>query len=661
MYKNTIYKSVDTLLKLSLITLIGLQQTIYSMQAPELDQLIGTSSSSNNANKGKPTSYMDPEAFYKIPNKPLSQMVGPLPPLIQDLIYNLNESEGAAMRKMEPNDNLILYGPPGTGKTSIAECVATETGRMFYTLAGSTVINSFQGSGGQTITKLFEHIKNSSVPTVVFIDEVDVLINNKQNENIEASSAKINLQREIDKRDPKIICLLATNYIEKIHNEVLSRCEKVHVPLPTESTRFELLKHYSKNKNHMVSDIFFKKLAAKTKGLSCRDIERIVRKASKVEFRRNKASITETTINEEDYTTAASQYISNNLKFNERKALFKHYMSYQRLQIELTSDMLDLLAKETEDFSSSDVESAVSSIADLIKLNNGQITKDILYSGVYYNQKTKIAPKDIREKIIKCFFRNYNSQLDQETYKDLVKYTEQEDFTGEELKEVINSAKHFSEKRDSDTISPEDAYLGLYMELKKKAVASEVTKNIYTEVKNRWNISSSLGANLSTCTSFGGKLSNPININIGPSAGFNWSPAWLDSKEETKNIDVRMLAQNEKFLKKTSLGDKITKTTRLDYVNKNLPDGRARSALIKYFLNEISHKLTNNEIIEFVIQSEGLSWYSIEEAIKASFSMACKIDGIYVIEYKHLRYMLYTHYDILLSENPNKLYDNNLK
>lgn len=623
MYRN------NSRLKALIFSLIIGQNLIYSMEKQN-----------QNDTSLEPVSYIDPTNFYKTPKKKLNQMVGNIPPKILRIIHILKNIPIEKIGINEEINNIILYGAPGTGKSSIAECIATEIGAHFYHLAGSDIINSYQASGVTTIKKLFEHIHLKDFLTILFIDEIDVIINTKDSRSEEASGVKVRLQKELDQKSPQVICLFATNYLNKIPNEILSRFDLIEIPLPSPDVIFELLKFYSKNKTNL-DDNFFKKIAYKLDGLSCRDIQKIVNTASLLKLERQEKNITE-----EDYIISISEALVIPLTQIMRTKLIQYYLNH-RISASLKPNILQNVAEETEGFIAKDIENAVNNSIIFINLN-GKLDLNAFYAGIYYDQKVKFAQPDIREKIIKYFFNYHNINLDEEICQDLIKYTNSENFTAKELKSIVDQAMFNAEEKGREIIE-EDIYIALYKELQKKSVATEVTKTKYTEIKTRGSINGSLGASGST----GAEKILP-NINASGSIGINWSPKFMDSEETITTEDRRTLAQNEHFLKQSSEGDRILKTSRLDYINKNLPGVKARANLIKYFLSKIKHKLTEDEIMEFIVKSKGLSWYSIDESIKETFDIATKIDEIYHMEYKHLRYILYTNYDILLDKNPNK-------
>ncbi|TWP22872.1 replication-associated recombination protein A [Apibacter muscae] len=118
-----------------------------------------------------------------------------LPPLAERMRpQKLNEylyqkhlvGEGASIERMVKNDSIasmILWGPPGTGKTTLAEIIAKESGREYYTLSA---INS----GVKEVREVIEQAKKQNLfkgkSPILFIDEIHRFNKSQQDSLLQA-------------------------------------------------------------------------------------------------------------------------------------------------------------------------------------------------------------------------------------------------------------------------------------------------------------------------------------------------------------------------------------------------------------------------------------------------------------------------------------------
>jgi len=115
---------------------------------------------------------------------------------------------------------ILLCGPPGTGKTLLARCIASEASLPFFFCSGSDFVEMFVGRGAARVRDLFERAR-SSLPSVIFIDELDALGKQRgrgfsgNDEGEQTLNQLLACMDGIDtKGGPGVVCIAATNRVD---------------------------------------------------------------------------------------------------------------------------------------------------------------------------------------------------------------------------------------------------------------------------------------------------------------------------------------------------------------------------------------------------------------------------------------------------------------
>ncbi len=204
--------------------------------------------------------------------------------LIRDVIISpLSRGDIYAKYGIKAGGAVMMFGPPGTGKTMIAEAIGNELKATYFYVKSSDIKNKYVGETEKTLDAIFNEAR-ANRPAVIFFDEFDDLALRRSEENKVSMAAVPKLLTEIDGVGNSlndILILTATNIPWNIDTAILSRFEKVYLPLPSKEARKEIFAKKLEKNIQKASDIDFMLFAEKSENYSGRDIKKICEKVRK--------------------------------------------------------------------------------------------------------------------------------------------------------------------------------------------------------------------------------------------------------------------------------------------------------------------------------------------------------------------------------------------
>lgn len=183
-----------------------------------------------------------------------------------------------------PN-GMLLYGPPGCGKTFFAKHFAEEVGFNFMCITPATLKSRYVNATQENIAKMFKEAEENA-PTVIFIDEMNELVPNRDDGNVhEMSRSAVNeMLAQMDRTGEKGIFIIgATNYPNMIDPAILRAGrldKKYYIGVPDIEARMALFRLYL-NKRPYDFGLDYHQLADMTQGYVSADIQLIVNDASR--------------------------------------------------------------------------------------------------------------------------------------------------------------------------------------------------------------------------------------------------------------------------------------------------------------------------------------------------------------------------------------------
>jgi transitional endoplasmic reticulum ATPase len=208
-----------------------------------------------------------------------------------DVIDALNEKERYAEYGLTIPNGMLLYGPPGCGKTFFAEKMAEEIGFNFYQIKPSDIQSKFVNASQENIKNLFDEAKQNA-PSIIFIDELDALVPNRDTSNIShMNTSAVNefLAQMNNCGDDGIFIVGATNRPNAIDPAILrsGRLDKhIYLPPPDFEARKLMFELYLKKRPTEIG-LNYDELAKATENYVSSDIKFLCDEASRKALKDN--------------------------------------------------------------------------------------------------------------------------------------------------------------------------------------------------------------------------------------------------------------------------------------------------------------------------------------------------------------------------------------
>lgn len=201
-----------------------------------------------------------------------------------DVIDALHNPEQYAEYGVTIPNGMLLYGPPGCGKTFFAKHFAEEVGFNFVLATPSTLKSRYVNATQENIAKMFAEAEKNA-PTIIFIDEINELLPNRDSDAHEMSKGAVNeMLAQMDRTGEKGIFIIgATNYPDMIDPAMLRSGrldKKFYLSPPDFEARKAMFEMYLKNRP-LDFGMDYEKLSQLTENYVSADIEFLVNEASR--------------------------------------------------------------------------------------------------------------------------------------------------------------------------------------------------------------------------------------------------------------------------------------------------------------------------------------------------------------------------------------------
>lgn len=185
-------------------------------------------------------------------------------------------------------NTFLFAGPPGCGKTYLAELIQKAYQLPMVAVSAAQLHNKYVGAGAERIAELFSLRDPQGRILIIFIDEIDGMINRF---NDDGNSEQRNTLNELlvhmqkNANNPHIFIIAATNHKEALDPALLSRFEGrlIEFAAMTQKDREKFI-YQELPDNCANKELLAQKLARATHGFSRRVIARLIKDVDMYSF-----------------------------------------------------------------------------------------------------------------------------------------------------------------------------------------------------------------------------------------------------------------------------------------------------------------------------------------------------------------------------------------
>lgn len=204
---------------------------------------------------------------------------------IMEVVVYPMQNPGVFSGIRSPGKGVLLFGPPGTGKTMIGKCIASQAKATFFSITASTLTSKWIGEGEKLVRALFL-VARVKQPSVIFIDEIDSLLLQRNNTDHEASTRiKTEFMASFDgldcKDDDRLLVIGATNIPQGLDEAARRRFTKrLYIPLPDKNARLTIINNLLKGEKYDLPDTDKESISIKAEGYSGADMANLCKEAA---------------------------------------------------------------------------------------------------------------------------------------------------------------------------------------------------------------------------------------------------------------------------------------------------------------------------------------------------------------------------------------------